>query len=117
MADSSLVNVVGHGVPGGVQLASVDELMDFLGDPAADAHKRTVTLNGVTRCVKGLKICGHCKAGYGINPPFPSDGKRCGGCRNIHYCNETCQRADWRRHKKVCATYSQARENCLFHPN
>jgi hypothetical protein len=27
---------------------------------------------------------------------------KCGGCHNISYCSEVCQRADWPRHKKVC---------------
>ena len=30
------------------------------------------------------------------------DVKLCGNCQNVYYCNETCQRADWKDHKKVC---------------
>ncbi|KLO17771.1 hypothetical protein SCHPADRAFT_846040 [Schizopora paradoxa] len=28
----------------------------------------------------------------------------CGGCKLTRYCSETCQRADWRRHKPFCKT-------------
>lgn len=27
---------------------------------------------------------------------------RCGRCRLISYCGKECQRADWKRHKRVC---------------
>lgn len=28
--------------------------------------------------------------------------KRCSGCKNIRYCSQKCQRADWKSHKRVC---------------
>ena len=28
--------------------------------------------------------------------------KRCSACKNIRYCSQKCQRADWKSHKKVC---------------
>lgn len=28
--------------------------------------------------------------------------KKCAGCRLAYYCNENCQRADWKRHKPTC---------------
>ena len=28
--------------------------------------------------------------------------KRCGKCKDVNYCNETCQKADWQAHKSVC---------------
>ena len=27
---------------------------------------------------------------------------RCGGCKSVHYCNNLCQKAHWKRHKKIC---------------
>lgn len=32
---------------------------------------------------------------------------RCLGCRSVFYCNATCQRAHWKRHKKTCADFSK----------
>ena len=32
---------------------------------------------------------------------------KCGGCHNISYCGEVCQRADWPRHKKNCKLLSK----------
>ncbi|KAI1950821.1 hypothetical protein LOZ12_001631 [Ophidiomyces ophidiicola] len=28
--------------------------------------------------------------------------KACGACHLVHYCNETCQKADWPEHKHYC---------------
>ena len=28
--------------------------------------------------------------------------KVCGGCQNAFYCSETCQKADWGKHKVFC---------------
>ncbi|KAJ7336069.1 hypothetical protein OS493_013447 [Desmophyllum pertusum] len=30
------------------------------------------------------------------------DVKRCSGCQHAYYCSRTCQRKDWRRHKRHC---------------
>lgn len=28
--------------------------------------------------------------------------KRCGKCKDVNYCNEICQKADWQAHKSAC---------------
>jgi len=33
----------------------------------------------------------------------PGAARRCGRCRRRVYCSRDCQRADWAKHKKVCA--------------
>ena len=30
---------------------------------------------------------------------------QCSGCGNVQYCNQTCQRSDWKTHKKSCKVY------------
>jgi len=37
--------------------------------------------------------CANCKI-------YPERVKFCSACKNIAYCSRTCQKADWRRHKK-----------------
>ncbi|KAG8903349.1 hypothetical protein FRB99_003411 [Tulasnella sp. 403] len=27
---------------------------------------------------------------------------KCGQCKTIRYCNQRCQKADWKRHKRMC---------------
>jgi TPR repeat protein len=34
----------------------------------------------------------------------------CGECKDVHYCSRECQKADWRGHKKVCATFKRLGE-------
>ena len=42
------------------------------------------------------KECGSCE--------FVSQhiSQRCGGCKEVYYCNETCQSLDWNKHKNFC---------------
>lgn len=28
---------------------------------------------------------------------------KCGGCNSVYYCSQTCQKANWGEHKKVCS--------------
>lgn len=51
------------------------------------------------------RMCASCSAGYGFNPPFPEDGKRCAGCRNVWYCDKTCQTQHWSVHRNECKAY------------
>jgi hypothetical protein len=37
------------------------------------------------------------------------DFRRCGSCKTAIYCNEVCQRAQWRNHKIWCKTFESAR--------
>ena len=32
----------------------------------------------------------------------------CGGCYNVFYCSEACQRDDWQRHRDECASSTHA---------
>jgi hypothetical protein len=35
-----------------------------------------------------------------------SDTKLCGSCQSISYCSQTCQKADWPLHKKICKSFT-----------
>ena len=41
-----------------------------------------------------VKVCGNCNA---ESPSF-----NCSRCKEISYCNETCQRSAWKAHKEFC---------------
>jgi len=42
--------------------------------------------------------CAKTKSDSGINL------KRCAKCQTTHYCSRECQKADWKEHKRVCAS-------------
>jgi hypothetical protein len=45
---------------------------------------------------KKKKECGSCEfVSHSIS-------QRCGGCKEVYYCDETCQSLDWSRHKNFC---------------
>jgi TPR repeat protein len=45
-----------------------------------------------------MPICGLCHAVLSTIAPM-----QCSRCRNVHYCSQACQRADWPGHKVACA--------------
>jgi hypothetical protein len=50
------------------------------------------------------RVCARCGTGDTPAAPF----KRCGHCKGIAYCSETCQAADWAAHKPVCRPVDRA---------
>jgi splicing suppressor protein 51 len=42
--------------------------------------------------------CAKTKSDSGINL------KRCAKCQTTHYCSRECQKSDWKKHKRVCAS-------------
>jgi len=54
---------------------------------------------------KGEICCGH----YACpGQMFKStELKSCANCSSVFYCSATCQKADWRRHKKACKSYTK----------
>ena len=52
------------------------------------------------------RTCSNCKkSGTG----FP----KCSGCKRVYYCSRKCQKADWKRHKKVCKTKKNRKTRAL----
>jgi len=79
----------------------VEEMVRFLGEPSQ--RDTTITdMDGVQHVLRTSRICAHCSAGYGVNPPFPEGGKLCAACRQVYYCNKDHQRANWKLHKPHC---------------
>ena len=49
---------------------------------------------------KGARICVRCKKiAVGL--------RRCSRCAVVYYCDQTCQRKDWKTHKTVCGVGHQ----------
>ena len=51
------------------------------------------------------KVCGGCGGEAGTR-----NLSRCGQCQTVAYCDETCQRSDWARHKLVCPQLATLRK-------
>mmetsp|Transcript_16687 Transcript_16687/g.24674 ORF Transcript_16687/g.24674 Transcript_16687/m.24674 type:complete len:87 (+) Transcript_16687:182-442(+) len=63
----------------------------------------TLTPNGIARTKKQMKMdkdkCDHCgKMQSLLNKKL----KECTRCEVIFYCGRDCQKAAWKKHKKVC---------------
>lgn len=63
---------------------------------------------GVSTDGQGFIICRGCNNKLEEGGVFK--GKRCSGCKKVTYCNEKCQKDDWRRHKKECKLIAKKRE-------
>jgi hypothetical protein len=53
----------------------------------ATRHTITNLRDGVTVTMAQLPSCQRCRLGWHPGSEFPWDGKRCGGCRAVYYCD------------------------------
>ncbi len=51
----------------------------------------------VSRKGLAVNVCEKCRT---VSPG--STMHLCGACKKVRYCNSTCQKADWKKHKKIC---------------
>ena len=51
---------------------------------------------------------GCCNVAVGCKAQACCSSKKCGDCRQVRYRGETCCRADWRAHRRVCAALAAA---------
>jgi hypothetical protein len=95
---------------------------DTEGTPAATCHAalkyvrtpaqrrtwllRAFDLEGTCVAARGAaaRRCRACAA----PPPAGDKLRRCAACARVAYCGGACQRADWARHKRVCAAAAAA---------
>lgn len=56
----------------------------------------TLVMLHVPRIIHAL-TCAACQAAGGAEA-----SNICSACKSARYCNATCQRADWKRHKPIC---------------
>ncbi|KAI8052292.1 hypothetical protein BDF22DRAFT_687497 [Syncephalis plumigaleata] len=61
----------------------------------------------IAAAVSTDKIADYCSYCFRGN----SSLRRCTGCQLLHYCNTTCQRADWRMHKYECKALKRLDSN------
>jgi hypothetical protein len=54
----------------------------------ATMHNITNLRDGEMVTFVVLSSCHLCRLGSRPNSEFPADGKRCGGCRAVYYCNK-----------------------------
>ena len=113
LADPTLDHLVDDtGSKNELRFNTHEDALSFLDsyNPLEARQKVAVNSTGeaVTSVTLHSRICSHCSAGYGQQ----ADKKptlRCGKCRNVWYCDAVCQRADWKKHKKICEKFKQDR--------
>jgi hypothetical protein len=52
-----------------------------------------------------IRICAQCGEGTLRMP-------KCGNCREVYSCRESCQDADWQRHRNLCTTRTNENNRC-----
>ena len=45
------------------------------------------------------------KCNYCLHDSYQVNIRHCGRCRQVNYCNVTCQKADWSAHQKICKVH------------
>jgi hypothetical protein len=65
---------------------SLEDAMSLL--DGTTMHNITNLRDGEMVTFVALPSCHLCRLGSRPNSEFPADGKRCGGCRAVHYCNK-----------------------------
>ncbi|KAI0773887.1 hypothetical protein C8Q74DRAFT_1199891 [Fomes fomentarius] len=55
-----------------------------------------------------LKTCA--RQGCNTREVRAAEFKRCGGCKEVVYCGQACQKEDWPAHKKSCKEHQQHKE-------
>lgn len=55
----------------------------------------------------------HCAKCQKPQSDLPSPLKRCAKCQTQCYCSRECQKADWKTHKKICATNQQRKPKAM----
>ena len=76
------------------------------GDPSKDAALGVQLAEALA-----TRPCAHvaCTAIEGASEACQPRGKRCSGCRLVHYCGAGCQKADWPAHKAACQVLQRTR--------
>lgn len=79
--------------------------LDLTGQSNGGGHAYTRRQHAVSKTTDDILLCGAC--GKRVGETFSPDGAkyvyRCGGCRRLLYCDERCQKLDWReRHRYEC---------------
>ena len=71
------------------------ELFDYILAKAVKISPSLKDLSDITCDSAWKNMCSVC-GGEGVKT------KRCSACKNIRYCSHECQKADWKKHKRVC---------------
>jgi energy-coupling factor transporter ATP-binding protein EcfA2 len=72
-----------------------------------DHHSSQTTsrMQPVSSSGPGVRVPSSSCASCGKNS---AELKKCSACKKTKYCDRTCQKKDWKKHKKVCTFLSQA---------
>ncbi|KAJ3069083.1 hypothetical protein HDU98_007833 [Podochytrium sp. JEL0797] len=69
--------------------------MEFVGEDTQRLYDKFASVP-VERSGVDIRTCSYCRKGSAV--PL----KKCAKCQHAYYCNNECQKAAWKAHKKVC---------------
>ena len=83
-----------------VAVFSKDEAVPLVDEEATEnvAPAATTDTNAPKKNINGAHKCAKCDA----TEKAPGAFKTCAKCRDVYYCNKTCQKAHFKVHKKTC---------------
>ena len=92
---------------------TVDWFSDLNAEQVEYVRSHSAYFAEITKVVlRPLEFCCYCRL---MEDQLEADKKlkKCGGCRALYYCSVSCQRADWREHKKRCAMFAHSQASFI----
>ena len=80
-------------------LALRNKIIDNRGDQKSSSVKPASAV-GVSS--SNFSVCASCGK-------YSAELKKCSACKKTKYCDQICQRKNWKKHKKICAFLKQAK--------
>ena len=83
-------------------VASNNSDHEFRGVSSTEDETRINNMTGDNVKRGDIRFCCYCEK--------PGPCVLCNGCKTEYYCDEECQKQDWKSHQEFCTSYSKAKD-------
>lgn len=97
----------------GTYLEGTDDVLKLVANAQLavwSQHRYCASLFGDNNNVRAQMERGCCCLYCGKVERYDQRMQRCGRCRQVFYCDKTCQQSDWYRHKALCQSTTTSKE-------